>query len=232
MNVEKLSEEAGSLLIGRRAVSATEPVRGLNEVADAILAIDGIAAVGLELDRQLENALRWALPDVEQAQAGARAPVVAAGRNWGELILRFDVRQRALADPLKLARFAAQQIAGLLNRFAAWEARETLTQRKAILGRRLLTRKLHARAHGILQYEQGMSAADAWRFLEYSARTTRRSFQGVAEGIIALHEEALRFRPEQAEVRQIRRPDNRGVARPTRLRMPGQPLRRREARAK
>ena len=173
----RFSEPNATYEVSRIASSATDRNTALDEIAAVLLHTGGITHLEIEsaseaLSYKARRGGRNKLP-----QQSVPAEVAANGRHWGRLQLYFDSRAGSFENAARFAAFLAQQIAGMLNRFALVADRDRYTRSVAALHNRLTTYKLVQRAKGIVAERQNNSEHDALRFLLSYSRASRLSLR-------------------------------------------------------
>jgi hypothetical protein len=177
------SSEAEALrAIGRSACSAENLECGFEAISAAVLHIDGMRGVHLELSGT--QAMEKGAFPVSGSTAYAVETVRANGLTWGTLRIHFDPTRTKVQTPLRFTRFVGQQIALLLDRLSLLNEIETHRRRLARLERSLATRKAVHRARGQLAQARGVSDLEALLIMKRHARRSGRTLLQLAETLI------------------------------------------------
>ena len=193
------SELDGMLETGRRAAAAVVIPEGLEAVAAAVCAVEGIRAIRIEpaseTTLQKNKQLEWRGEPGNGPAGWAVAEIRAGGRQWGEVRLGFDVHVDRVQSPLRFAKFIAQQIAVMLYRLEVAEENRVLARRIVNLDQRLKTRKYVERAKSILARTRGISEASARGLLVQYSRRSGKSLYEVSESVVLTGEDAWHTQP-------------------------------------
>jgi len=185
------SELAATQEISRRAAGA----QGYEEAIDAIfslaLAIPGVWRLSIEAAPGLVESLTFdrTAKSPPAHWVSVVAPVEAGLHCWGQLRIYFELSSEISGSPLRFARYAAQQIAALLDRAALVYQRDILRLQVSALTRRLETRKAVARAVGLIARRDGVSLKAALAQISSGARRQRRSLLFTAQSVIFMEAE-------------------------------------------
>ena len=170
--------------ISRLACRATDFEEGLEAISSVLLGVPGVWRVCIEAPQS------WRFDRVGrtagEASASAVAPVEAGRGTWGKLRIHFEVRSEVGASPVRFVKFVAQQIAGLLDRLTLQRERDSCVEQISILRRRIETRKMLARASGLIARRDRISEAQALSAIATLARRNRRSLLLIAQSVIFL----------------------------------------------
>jgi hypothetical protein len=181
-----IDEAAALQAISYLAATVGDLESGLKGVAESALRIPGLHKVQLEpsvLFPPLET-LEWYASRRPVLCGSATAFLEAGGRSWGVLRLHFEPRIDTVESPLRFARFLAQQVALLLNRFALEDQCDAQLATIERLRRRLHTRIEVNRAAQIVAKLRGTNEKEALALLIRRARQSRSRLVNVADAII------------------------------------------------
>lgn len=196
MNPAQRSALAATREISRVTSSATRYDRGIEAILSILLSVPGVCRVVIEAPPDLAEPLNF--DRIGRAAVGASgsavAQIEAAHRSWGQLRIFFELISEFGTNPVRLTQYAAQQIAGMLERLWLLHQRKVLHRQITTLKRRLDTRKAVARAIGLIgRSENNVSREASLAQLAALARRHHRTLLPIAQSIIFLEGEGGSF---------------------------------------
>jgi ANTAR domain len=188
LSSRRVAELEATMKISRITSSERDVTAAIESVAAIALRVNGVKGMQIQYtdpaDGTSAEPFVWGTFPADAVVGSAVADICGGGQSWGELRLYFELQPSALENPLRFAKFLAQQVGLQLSQWSlairANALKAEIEQIRTIIERR----KAIQRARALIANAKRIDDTEALRLMRQYSRESGRTLHQIAEAFI------------------------------------------------